>query len=577
MIVLPSLGGEHGLTQPLPLYLLTRACELLGALLFMLVLPAWQPLLWFALVAGTGTWAFVKVRQPGFKQRPPDQRRARYRRYVWQSAAAVGSAVWLLYVPGNHGMHALLGMYLASAAGLVAMWGVRDVPRTALAVILILWPTAVRLMTEGVLEQRPMVFLFGACGLVLIVIIVYTSALYARRVERELLLREQAERAADAVAETSLAKSRFFAAVSHDLRQPVHAIGLYLEPLMQALARLPGDADAHRAVGGIRQSWQALDGLLSQVLDLTRMDAGTLRASLEPVELEPVVRAIVMQHSAAAERAGVRVVATRARRRRMAMADELMLRRVLSNLLDNAIKFSPRGGCVLIAVRTGAGTWRIQVRDDGPGIPADQQGSVFEEFVQIDNHARNRQQGYGLGLAISRRFAHSMRGELTLNSMAGRGSCFTLVLPHAHTAPLPVGTDGRGLPCELLREAPLELSERDILLVEDDPLVSDAMCHLLGGWGLNVRHAETAADAWRQRAFGQIAICDVRLPDGESGLELALRLRALGTQVLLLSGETDTALRVRAAETGLPLLIKPVSSTGLRAALAAIDPSAAAV
>ncbi|MFT3777501.1 MAG: hybrid sensor histidine kinase/response regulator [Ottowia sp.] len=571
MIILPPLGGERGLTQPLPLYLLTRACELLGALLFMLVLPVWQPLLWFALVAATGTWGFLKVRQPGFKLLPPEQRRARYRRYVWQQAAAVGSAAWLLYVPGNHSMHALLGMYLASAAGLVAMWGVRDVPRTALAVGLTLGPTALRLMTEGVLDQRPMVFLFGACGVILIAIIVYTSALYARHVARELLLREQAERAADAVAETSLAKSRFFAAISHDLRQPVHAIGLYLEPLAQMLARVPEDLDAHRAVSGIRQSWQALDGLLSQVLDLTRMDAGTLRANLAPVELAPVVRAVVMQHSAMAERAGVRVVAlTQGRRPRIAMTDELMLRRVLSNLLDNAIKFSPPGGCVLIAVRAGAGTWRIQVRDSGPGIPADQQDSVFEEFVQIDNHARNRQQGYGLGLAISRRFARAMLGELTLDSAPGRGSCFTLALPRTHTALMPAAADDDGPPSELPQEAFPALAARDILLVEDDPLVSDAMCQLLEGWGLHVRHAETAADGWRQRAFGEVAICDVRLPDGESGLDLALRLRTLGRQVLLLSGETDTALRTRAAASGLPLLIKPVSSADLRAALAAI-------
>ena len=578
MIVLPPLGGERGLTQPLPLYLLTRACELLGALLFMLALPVWQPLLWFMLVAATGTWGFVKVRQPGFKLLPPEQRRARYRRYVWQQAAAVGSAAWLLYVPGSHSMHALLGMYLASAAGLVAMWGVRDVPRTTLAVTLILGPVALRLMAEGVLDQRPMVFLLGACGAVLIAIVVYTSALYARHAARELLLREQAERAADAVAELSLAKSRFFAAVSHDLRQPVHAIGLYLEPLAQALGQLQGDPGARRALGGIRQSWQALDGLLSQVLDLTRMDAGTLRASLEPVELAPVVRAVVMQHSAMAERAGVRVVAlTQGRKPRIAMTDELMLRRVLSNLLDNAIKFSPPGGCVLIAVRAGAGTWRIQVRDDGPGIPADQQDSVFEEFVQIDNHARNRQQGYGLGLAISRRFAHAMLGELTLDSTAGRGSCFTLALPCTHTAPLPAAADGKGPPSELPQEVSPALAAREILLVEDDPLVSDAMCQLLEGWGLQVRHTETAADAWRQRAFGQLAICDVRLPDGESGLDLALRLRALGKQVLLLSGETDTALRTRAGETGLPLLIKPVSGARLRAALASLEPSNATV
>ena len=574
MIVLPPTGGERGLTQPLPLYLLTRASELLGALVFMLALPAWKPLLWFVLVAGTGTWGFLEVREPGFKRLPPGVRRDRYRRYVWQSAAAVGSAAWLLYVPGSHSMHALLGMYLASAAGLVAMWGVRDLTRTGLAVSLILGPTVLRFMAEGLLDRRPMVFLFGASGVVLIAIIVYTATLYARGVARELALRQQAESAADALAEMSLTKSRFFAAVSHDLRQPVHAIGLYLEPLSRTLAQWPADRDARRAVNGIRQSWQALDGLLSQVLDLTLMDAGTLRATLEPVALEPVVRATVMQHSAMAERAGVRVVAlARSRQPPLVQADALMLRRVLSNLIDNAIKFSPPDSQVLIAVRRGAQAWRVQVRDSGPGIPEAEQESVFQEFVQIDNPARSRQQGYGLGLAISRRFAHAMQGELTLRSVPGEGSCFTLRLPAAHALASPATVADTGPPSELPPLAPDGLGAHEVLLVEDDTLVTDAMCQLLGAWGLRVRHAPTAALAWQDRAFGDIAICDVRLPDGESGLDLALRLRALGKQVLLLSGETDAALRQRALDSELTLLIKPVAGPQLRDALTRLQPS----
>ena len=126
------------------------------------------------------------------------------------------------------------------------------------------------------------------------------------------------------------------------------------------------------------------------------------------------------------------------------------------------------------------------------------------------------------------------------------------------------------IPAEWVPPAAAMLAARDILLVEDDPLVSDAMCQLLRDWGADVRHVATAAHAWQQRAFGQLAICDVRLPDGESGLELALRLRGLGKQVLLLSGETDAGLRTRAAAAGLPLLIKPISAAELRAALTAI-------
>lgn len=228
-----------GQTQPVKLYLLIRACELLLALVFVPVLPWWQPALWFALVASTGTWGFLRVRRADFKLLATRARRNIYRRYVWQSALAVGSACWLLYVPRSHGLQALLGMFLALTACLVAMWGVRDMPRTAVAVSLILGPTVLRWMVDGALERRPMVFLVGACGVVLGAMIVYTATLHAERIARESVLRERAERASDAMAEMGLAKSRFFAAVSHDLRQPVHAIGLYLEPLSRALGPDP--------------------------------------------------------------------------------------------------------------------------------------------------------------------------------------------------------------------------------------------------------------------------------------------------------------------------------------------------
>ncbi len=553
-------------TQPVKLYLLIRACELLGALLFLPALPWWQPLLWFALVASAGSWGFWRVRRPDFKQLPEARRRAIYRQYLWQSAAAVGSAGYLLYVPGEHGLHALLGLYMTMAASLVAMWGVRDLRRSAVAVALIMGPMVLRFLYEGI-NGRYMLLVLGVCGLLLGVMVVYTAAVQARRMARESVLRQRAERATDALAQLGLAKSRFFAAVSHDLRQPVHAIGLYLEPLAQSLGP-HSDPELRRAVNGIRQSWRALDGLLAQVLDLTRMDAGTLRASLAPVEVAPLVRAVVLQHSAAAERAGVRLVALAGEpRERQVYADETMLRRVLSNLLDNAIKFSPPGRAVLLAVRPGEQAWRIQVRDAGPGIAPEHHDGVFQEFVQLDNRARDRQQGYGLGLAISRRFAELMLGSLTLRSAPGRGACFTLSLPRAPAPPRRVLEQADAPSCELVPEAATQPRPRDILLVEDDPLVADAMCQLLANWGQNVRHVETAAQAWSERAFGELAICDVRLPGDCSGLELGLQLRALGKQVFLISGETDAALKSRAAAAALPLLTKPVSGAQMRALL----------
>lgn len=545
-------------TQPIQLYLLIRACELLGALLFLPALPWWKPMLWFILVASAGSWGFWRVRRPDFKHLPEVRRRAIYRHYLWQSAAAVGSAGYLLYVPGEHGLHALLGLYMTMAASLVAMWGVRDLPRTSVAVVLIMGPMVLRFLYEGV-TGRYMLLVLGACGALLGVMVVYTATVQARRMARESVLRQRAERAANVMADMSLAKSRFFAAVSHDLRQPVHAIGLYLESLSSLIPE-PVEPEIGRSINGIRQSWRALDDLLAQVLDLTRMDAGTLRASITSVELAPVVRSVVLQHAATAERSGVRVVALlRDENPRFAFADELMLRRVLSNLLDNAIKFSRLGQRVLIALRPGEDSWVLQVRDAGPGIDLESQESVFQEFVQLCNKERDRQHGYGLGLAISRRFAHLMLGSLTLRSFPGKGSCFSLTLPRAH-APLIEPAVSQEFPSSCFpKKVTPDLLPRTILLVEDDCLVADAMCQLLRNWGQDVRHVETASEAWAARAFGDLAICDVRLPGGGDGFQLALQLRGEGKQVVLITGETDSDLTKRAASANLTLLTKPVS------------------
>lgn len=554
-----------------------RACEVLGALMFATVLPWWQPLVWWVLVAGTGSARTLYLHSARFKAVPPQRRHWHYRWTIWAMMACVGSAAYFLYLPRSNVMHAVLGVYLLGSAALVALRTAGDLLRTAVAVCLVLLPTAFRFMAEGV-QHSPLLALLGLGGVLMAATIVFMSRLQERALMQQFEMRQRAERAADAVASVGLAKSRFFAAVSHDLRQPVHAIGLYLDPLVK-LARTTQDESAQRAAEGIRQSWRALDDLLSQVLDLTRMDSGALQAQLQAVELAPLVRDLVMQHSAAAERSGIRVVAL-VETGRFAAADALMLKRVLSNLLDNAIKFSPAERPVVIALRRGRNCWRLQVRDAGIGIAPEAQARIFEEFVQINNEARDRQRGLGLGLAISRRFVQLMGGSIAVRSAPGRGCCMTVTLPwaaehdplpryephrsqsfvmfpdHADSAPAPLG----------MAPGPA-LEPQDVLLVEDDLLVSAAMRQLLQSWGMQVRHVETAAQALAQGNFGRLAICDLRLPGGASGMEVALQLRARGMKVLLISGETDRAVRDAAQQHGLPLLVKPVSSTRLLAAL----------
>jgi two-component system, sensor histidine kinase len=554
-------------------YWLLRSLEITGVFIFSNALPWKMPMMWFLLVAGFGTWRWWHVTRPGFRDLPIATRRKHYRICVWISMFFVGSAAYFLYAPGNLPMLAILAVYVLGSAALVAMRVAGDFTRTVVAVCLVILPTSIRLIAEG-LQGNFLLSSLGIAGVLATVCIASMSRLQERALTQQFELRQRAERAADAIAKSGLDKARFFAAVSHDLRQPVHAIGLYLAPLL-TMSKGHADTEVQKAIEGIRQSWRALDDLLSQVLDLTRMDSGAIQARLQSVDLEALMRSVILQHSAVAERSGIRIVVL-VKPSSYVKADALMLQRVLSNLLDNAIKFSEAGQTVAMAARGGANHWRIQVRDAGLGIALGAQSRIFEEFVQLDNEARDRRRGLGLGLAISKRFTDLMDGELSVRSTPSRGCCMTIKLLRA-SAPLeienslranaPMETAASHIPSSAEHASETLLASKNVLLVEDDLLVAHAMLQLLRAWGLNVLHVESAAEAMEQAAFGQIAICDVRLPHGESGVDVALQMRSLGKKTLLISGETDVELRKSAHVLGLPLLIKPVSPAKLFAAL----------
>jgi signal transduction histidine kinase/CheY-like chemotaxis protein len=550
-------------------FVIFRLSDFVSATLYLAALPWQRPMTWFGIVAVTGSLRFWNANRPGFRALPLRERKARYTVFTWLHMAALGSAGFFLYLPDNMLMLTLLGLHVFGMATVAAVRLSADYARNAVAVSLIVIPGSLRALAEGALEGRLPLVLMGLAGIFGTLTLVRAARLHEQMLDQQSEQRLRAERAADAMASVGLAKSRFFAAVSHDLRQPVHAIGLYLEPLA-TLSREAGNQDSERAVEGIRACWKALDGLLSQVLDLTRMDAGVTDACMEPVDLERLVRRLVLQHGAVAEQAGVRLVAMAAPGR-FAHADELMLERVMSNLVDNAIKFSPRGGTVAVAVRRGPEGWRLQVRDAGRGMPVEAQGRIFEDFVQLENDARNRNDGYGLGLAISRRFVQLMGGRLVVRSAPGRGTSMTVIVARTEKAPPQKAHSAAGAPGPLASQTHLfpapAGSFEDILIVEDDALVAEAMRQVLESWGHRVLHVPTGAEALARQAFGGVAICDVRLPVGPSGLQVALQLRELGKKVLLVSGETDTGLRESAALHGLQLLVKPVSAAMLHSAL----------
>jgi signal transduction histidine kinase len=369
------------------------------------------------------------------------------------------------------------------------------------------------------------------------------ETLEQRVIERTTLL-ETAKREAE---HANDAKSRFLAAIGHDLLQPLHAAHLFADTLQQ------------RSIGEQRelaaQIGSALDtttDLLSTLLDMSRLEAGGLVPELRVFPLSEVLDPLVAQFRVLAAERGLQLhfVATRA----WVHSDPQLLRRVLQNFLANALRYT-RSGRVLLGVRRCGPDLRIEVHDSGPGIAADQREIIFEEFRRGEQAPGL---GLGLGLAIAKRIAGLLGAALSLHSVAERGSCFAIHVPHAAAAqvrPMPV----RGI------------SGLRVLIVDNEAAALGALSGVLQGWGCEVvavGDGTAAMHALAEQACG-LWIFDYHLDAGDDGVSLHARLRELhaATPCLILSADRTGAVRVAAQEAGLPLLMKPLRPLALKSIL----------
>jgi signal transduction histidine kinase/CheY-like chemotaxis protein len=379
------------------------------------------------------------------------------------------------------------------------------------------------------------------------------------QLEKDQLL-EQVHKQKALIEEASLAKTRFLAAASHDLRQPLHAITL----LLGALKFNNNDTDRAVLHSKIDTSMDNLTELFDALLDISKLDAAAIEVNPQTVALAPIFRRLQQQFQAEADAKGLTL---RVRAAGQAVVyDPLWLQRILGNLLSNALRYTESGG-VILAARARGSEVEIQVWDSGRGIPAQDQQRIFIEFEQLHNSQRDRSQGIGLGLSIVSRLTELLGHAIALRSATGQGAMFSIRCPATTQAPLDE-------PAEPVTSHPDRLRGSKVLLIDDEATVRDSMTLLLSKWHCEVRSVGSikaleelmSADSYAP----DIIISDYRLQDNDTGvqaLDVARGRFENPPPGILISGDTAPERITQALASGYPLLHKPVKPAQLRTCL----------
>ncbi|MDB5861854.1 MAG: hypothetical protein JWQ76_5543 [Ramlibacter sp.] len=362
------------------------------------------------------------------------------------------------------------------------------------------------------------------------------------------------------------AKSRFLAAASHDLRQPVAAIGLLVGLLRE---RSPASAPL-AMIDRIDEAVASLEALLKGLLDLSRLESGTVKPRIEHVALQPLFDAVAAHERALAQDQGRQL---RWRPTRLAVrTDPVLLEQILRNLVSNGLRHSNRGGVLVTARKRAGERVLLQVWDTGYGIAPEQQAAVFEEFVKLDNPARERARGLGLGLSIVKRCTRVLDCDLTLRSRPGRGSCFSLELPAAHLPQV-------AAPAAAAARQPL--AGWQVIVVEDDPAVREALRLRILQWGAEVSEFDgipslRQALVARDLVAADLVVTDNRLAAGGAAQVVQMvRLHLGSVPALVVTGDTSPQVIATLAGGGLPVLHKPFRTEELLSAIRAAGMAAA--
>ncbi len=433
-------------------------------------------------------------------------------------------------------------------------------------------PLVVPLSVQHMLSGSDTLFLTGF--LLLIFLVVNASlTIKGNRQYRELIsarfenqsLMERLAQEKNTAEQAVIAKNRFMAAASHDLRQPLHAIGMFLETLRCK----ESDQSKLDIIEDLSSSADALNGLFNSMLDVSKLDAEIIHVNALNIDVSELFDRLYVQHKNLASEQGLELYVEQ--QECIAFADSILLERVLRNLLSNAIAYTHDGSIKLSCGPYDDDQLRITVIDTGIGIPEQEVENVFSEYHQLNNPERDRNKGLGLGLAIVRRLCDLMELEITMQSQVGVGTRFDLLVP--------IGDPTRVLTTSVdpLKHAKITST---VMVIDDEESVLSAMQSMLGQWGCNVVLAETARDALRALALDKvqpdIIISDYRLRDNCNGVDAIEAVReALEYEVpgIIVTGDTSPVRLKEVSDSGMQLLPKPVNPDDIRTTLSGLRPS----
>jgi signal transduction histidine kinase/CheY-like chemotaxis protein len=489
------------------------------------------------------------------------------KRYVimaFFTAMSWGAAGVLLYVPDLPLYQIFLGGMLFTSAASVLVTTFAYTPGYYAGIIPILLPLAVRFAAAG-----------GALDIALAGMIILSFLMFSyfqhslhKGLSESLSLRFEREALADELASKNLeiekasrAKSRFLAAASHDLRQPMHAQRLFLAELDARLS----DPQDKAVASHIRESMRSMGDMLDGFLDISEIDAGTVKPNSRAFPLLPMLDRLHNEFAGLMAQKGLRYRVAQCRH--AVHSDPALLERILRNLVHNALRYTS-SGAVLVACRRCNRMLEIQIRDSGPGIPQEKQQQIFEEFTQLDNPERQREKGLGLGLAIVARLAQLLGHAIELRSRPGTGSTFLVRVPLADESVQAQAETG------LSRSPGNALAGLRVLVIEDDRVILTAIAMLLNRWQCNALMAGDGGEAVRiardTDAAPDVIIADYRLPGEATGIEVVKSIRALSNApipAVLITGDTASMVLREAQMNHCILMHKPLDTETLYALL----------